>query len=496
MTTLHSLFNRVGAVGLFQVETASGGLDARQFSRAVMATTQRLAAAGIGTGDVVLFHGGQCVEALLVFWATVLRGAVFAPVDPSWPPYLLSKAVARVRPALAVVDQAHLAFWAEHLPALPLLCHQDLGGEADTCPAVTDISPAAPAAYLFTSGSTGDPKVVVHSHEALIRSARLVVETFDWQAQERLLNLPEPHTMSGLRNAFLAAPLAGMTWCCSAAADRQNIFSLVDVIERAQPQRLVAAPLLLRQINLLGARVAPNALASLRAVYCTGADLNHAEVRRFHERHRIPVVNYYGLTETVGLCLSQDVRQWCVDDDSLGLARGCDIRLMGPTGPVGEGEVGELQVCLPLPMSGYLADPGATAQMFDGAWLRTGDLAQRDAQGRFRVVGRSSSFIKTLSTEKVLPQEIEMMLEQHAGVAEAAVCGVADVAGGERIAALIVAAEAAEPASLAADRLADFVRLRLGAARVPAIFRVVPEIPRSANGKILRKQLRALLDEA
>jgi acyl-coenzyme A synthetase/AMP-(fatty) acid ligase len=293
--------------------------------------------------------------------------------------------------------------------------------------------------------------------------------------------------MSGLRNAFVAAPLAGMTWVCLPKKDRGNTFALMDGIERAQAQRIVAAPVVLRHVNLLGARIADAVFASTKALYCTGTDLNAGEVRRFHARFGIPVVNYYGLSETVGLCLGQDVHYWSADDGSVGRPVGCKVRIVDDEGrEVAQGGVGELQVLLEHPMSGYLHDAEATEAMFDGPWLRTGDLVRHDNEGRVFIVGRRGNFIKTLGTEKVQPQEIEAVLEACPGVAEAAVFGWADPAGGERIAALIVATDGASPAD---SDLARFVLDRLGAARVPAIFRHVAVIPRSANGKILRKQL-------
>jgi acyl-coenzyme A synthetase/AMP-(fatty) acid ligase len=420
----------------------------------------------------------------------------FVPVDSGWPAYLLEKACAKASPAFAMVDDALLPAWqglsCPHgvmpLSIVNARLSDDSGFEECASP---DLHADTPAVYLFTSGSTGDPKAVVLSHAALARSARLVVDTFDWRPGERLLNLADPHTMSGLRNAFVAAPLAGMAWVCAPKQQRDNTFALLGCIERTQPQRMVAAPVLLRHVSLLGDRVADAVFATTKAVYCTGTDLNADDVRSFHARFGIPVVNYYGLTETVGLCVSQDVRDWSPEDASIGRPVGCQARAVDADGSdVAQGDIGELQILLEHPMSGYLHDAVATAAMFDGRWLRTGDLVRRDDHGCIRIVGRSGDFIKTLGTEKIQPQEIEALLEQYQGVAEAAVFGWADPAGGERIAALIRADAGAAAESLADSRLAAFVRDRLGASRVPTIFRRVAAIPRSANGKILRKQLK------
>jgi acyl-coenzyme A synthetase/AMP-(fatty) acid ligase len=505
MMSLQSIYRDVCARDIFRIESADGveALSCARFILRVECCRAHLAAAGVRSGDAVFFHGDQSKIAIIAFWATVLEGAIFVPVDTSWPAYLLGKACATVAPALALVDNTLLPAWqglsgATKVMALSVLedgLLEDVGtNDADIATeqfASAEIPLDTPAVYLFTSGSTGDPKAVVLSHAALARSARLVMDTFDWQSGERLLNLADPHTMSGLRNAFVAAPLAGMAWVCAPKRMRTNVFALLACIQRTQPQRMVAAPMLLRHVNLLGAQVEDAVFASTKAVYCTGTDLNVDEVRRFHARFGIPVVNYYGLTETVGLCVSQDVREWSVDDASIGRPVGCQARVVDDDGgEVAQGEAGELQVLLEYPMSGYLHDIEATVAMFDGRWLSTGDLVRLDADGRVSIVGRSGNFIKTLGTEKIQPQEIEAVLEQCPGVAEVAVFGWNDPAGGERIAALIVAGADADEAALADSRLAAFVRERLGPSRVPTIFRRVAAIPRSANGKTLRKQLR------
>jgi len=514
--TLQAIFREIKARDIFSVEySGRSALGCAHFIELVERSRAQLHAAGVCSGDAVVYHGDQDLQAIVVFWAAVLNGVVFVPVDANWPSYLLGKACSKVAPALALVEDRLLPAWrglscAAGIVPLSVWASEQTNERssdirqdgvdagkldarqhvASSVPSSAAWAPETPASYLFTSGSTGEPKAVVLSHAALARSARLVVDTFAWQPGERLLNLADPHTMSGLRNAFVAAPLAGMSWVCSPRKERENIFALLDGIANMQPQRMVAAPVLLRQINLLGPRVSAGAFASMKALYCTGTDLNADEMRRFHARFGIPVVNYYGLTETVGLCVSQDVNHWSADDASLGCAVGCEIRLVDDNDNiVAQGEVGELQVRLDHPMSDYLRDAEATAEMFDGAWLRTGDLARCDAEGRVSIVGRSGNFIKTLGTEKIQPQEIEVVLELCPGVAEAAVFGWADPAGGERIAALVVATASDGERPTDVD-LARFATERLGAARVPTVFIWVAVIPRSANGKILRQHLR------
>lgn len=454
----------------------------------------RLRAAACPPGAVVLFHGEQGAAAFCAFWACVLEALVFAPVDPAWPEFLLGRTCARLHPACVVAERPGDQPWHRLLPGCAVLAAEDPAASAIASTPVPPVpaAPAAPALLLCTSGSTGDPKIVVLSREVLADSARRVAGAFGWEAGEVLLNLPEPHTMSGLRNALIVAPLLGMHWLVLPPRQRPHLFALLEVISSRRVNRLVAAPLLLRQINLLGDRVPREGLASLRAVYCTGADLHPAEVRRFHAQQGVTVINYYGLTETAGLCLSQDPGHWTAADDSLGWPVGCEARLVDADGvlPPGPGK-GELQVRMAGAAPHYLADAAATALLHDGDWIRTGDLMRRDEQGRYRLLGRTSLFIKTTSTDCVSPQEIEAVLEQHPAVLEAAVAGRADAHGGERIEALLVLRE-----GIAGDwerEMADFVRERLGAGRVPRRFQPAATIPRNASGKILRKQLSELI---
>ncbi len=483
-----------------RAETSPVGPE--ELLRRIECAAAQLQSARVKPGERILFSGEQGLPAFVTFWATVATGAAFVPIDPTWPLPMRRKALEKARPGLVIVEDADdISRWPLSASCAPALIHVDAYGAlgmplapAGFAPVTTSAEMAA--ACLFTSGSTGDPKVVVLSRQALLHSAALVVDTFEWQRRERLVNLPDPHTMSGLRNAFLAAPLAGMEWQCSPRPSRAELSGLLDLLVKLRPERLVAAPMLLRYLNLLGDRVDAGILASVKALYCTGSDLNQHEVKQFHARFGIPVINYYGMTETVGLCLSQRLQNWEPGDTSIGSPVSCEVRVVDAHGePVPRGDAGELQVRLAYPMTGYLDDPGATADRFDGAWLRTGDLVIHASDGRVTITGRSASFIKTTATERVQPQEIEVVLEQCPGVAEAAAFGLPDAGGGELIAVLLVAdPEIAESCLPSEAELATFARNRLGPGRSPRIFQWVLAIPRNTGGKILRGRLRDSLD--
>ena len=441
-------------------------------------------------GDVVFGQFEQSRAAAAVFRTCMRAGAVFVPVDPSWPPYLIHKAAARLAPRVVIAKPDALHDLAAIFAGAAALSIEDAANEIVARPDQAPLSEYLSAAYLFTSGSTGVPKLVMHSRRSLNHSAALVLRTFGWRCGERLLNLAELHTMSGLRNALVAAEMGGIEWLPSPTSERATIFDLIALIGESGCERLVAGPSLVRHLALLGDRLDRAPFAGLKAIYCTGAALSAAASQALHARLNLPIVNYYGLTETGGLCLSQDVADWDPADTSLGRPVGCEARLVTADGSIGE--QGELQIRSPQIMSGYLGDAAATAARFDGDWLRTGDIMMRDREDRFHLRGRADLFINTRRTERIHPEEIENVLELHPQVSEAAVVGVEDPNGGERVVALIVLHAGWDLTACSHRAMAQFVVDKLGQSRMPNEVRFLNRLPRLASGKLSRVALPEL----
>lgn len=494
--SLAHILSYASRVGTFSISTLSAGSsNLCDLVSQICEIRAQFRSNGRKPADVVLFHGQQGPAAFVTFWACVLEGLVFAPVDTTWPDFRLRQLCERIKPDQIVAEPLSDQRWEGLLPGCPVEVVGP-GRQRQGHPRIAEpvsVPPTAPAAYLCTSGSTGMPKIVVLSHGALAGSAQRVVDAFGWRSDETLLNLPEPHTISGLRNALIAAPLLGVRSVALPPRDRQTVLDIVDVVHEKAVTRLVAAPLVLRQINLMGRRISPTQLASLRAVYCTGADLHMAETQVFHAATGVPVINYYGLTESAGICLSQVVENWDPLDGSLGWPVGVEARLVDEAGDVlGNGGAGELQVRMLEAAPNYLDDPVATASLYAGEWLRTGDIMRRDSQGRHFLLGRTGLFINSVTTERISPQQIEAVLERHPIVCEAAVAGVADLHGGERIVAILVTG--GEELSLDTKReLAALVSSRLGPTHVPTRFELTTALPRAATGKLLRRELVQLV---
>ena len=213
-----------------------------------------------------------------------------------------------------------------------------------------------------------------------------------------------------------------------------------------------------------------------------------ALLETWHERG-VDIVQGYGLTEAAPnvLCLSpEDARR------KLGYAGKpyphVDVALRDPeSGAVLDGPAtGELLVRGPNVFAGYWRDPDATAAVLRDGWLATGDVAERDAEGFYRIAGRLKELVIS-GGENVYPAEIESVLHDHPAVAEAAVVGIPDERWGEACAAFVVLREGM---SATGDELRAHCGERLARFKVPRTVALVDELPRSALGKVLKDELR------
>jgi fatty-acyl-CoA synthase len=234
-------------------------------------------------------------------------------------------------------------------------------------------------------------------------------------------------------------------------------------------------------------------LSSLRLAVVGGAPMPESVLETWHARG-VGIVQGYGLTEAAPnvLCLAQEDAA-----RKLGFAGKpyphVDVALRDPdNGELIDGPTtGELVVRGPNVFAGYWRNPEATAAAFADGWLLTGDLAERDDEGYFRIVGRLKDLVIT-GGENVYPAEIEDVLQAHPAIAEAAVVGVPDARWGEACVAFVVVRSGK---GLDDDAVLGWCGSRLARFKVPKAVHFVDALPRSGMDKVLKDDLRALLME-
>ncbi len=462
----------------------------------------RLAAGGVRRGDRVCIVAPFHPEAAFVVWGAMLTGAVIAPLDCRLSADELDGLCRRIGPALVFCDRERggalagtgvpLVFFDDDRDDLyPGVCFADwLQDGKDAAPLPDGPQPDDPAVILFTSGTSSDARGVVLSHGALCRSGRLMADSYGWRCDDVLLNLGELHTMSGLRNPCVAALHAGAAFVAADAVDRANALRVARLVRDHRATLLGCVPAMLGQFNRFGERIGTDRLETLRQVICTGSSLTDAVVAGFEARFGVPVMNYYGLTETAGLCTGVVPRRDGSRPAGIGIPLGCRIRIVDRAGePVGAGEPGELLVRSDRLMTGYWREPRLTERVLADGWFRTGDLVRQEPDGSLLLVGRLADSFKDRRGEFVHPGAVEEVLELHPHVAEAGVCGYAAPDGGTFMAAFIVAAPDAPRGDLAGE-LRRFVAERLGPHRTPDRIERIDLLPRGTNDKLLRRILQ------
>ena len=421
------------------------------------ALASRLAARGVRAGDrvaITIPNGWQLVVAVL---GGLKAGATVAPLDPLLKPDERAEIVADLAPAI-VLEDAH----AEPAPW-------------------TIRTPRGPALVLYTSGSTGRPKGALLSHEAAIAANRSWAESVMALVPDDvvLAVLPLSHSY-GLNGALFAPLLAGAT---VRLVERFTPDGVAELLGRGGASVFPGVATMFRRLlDVPTFRGGPG----LRLALSGAAPCAWELADEWRARTGVRILRGYGMTE-----LFRPISYLAGDaadlPDAIGRAvPGVELRIVDDAGvTLAAGEVGELLIRSPAAMDGYLGAAEETRAVLADGWFRTGDLATVSADGWVRIAGRKRERILR-GGYSVFPQEIEAVLLAHPDVTEAAVVGVPDAALGEEVAAFV----ALRPgAGAGAQELVAFCRERLAAFKYPRRLSIVPALPRSATGKVLKARL-------
>ncbi|MBX3408431.1 MAG: AMP-binding protein [Phycisphaeraceae bacterium] len=343
------------------------------------------------------------------------------------------------------------------------------------------------AVLLYTSGTSGKPKGVMLTHGNLTANVGQVTDWIDFQPTDSLLGvLPQFHSF-GLTVLTLLPLMVGRKTIYSARFVPSKIIKL---IREHRPTILVAIPSMYNALMTVK-DAGPDDFRSLRVVVSGGEPLSEAVFTGFRERFGVTINEGYGLTET------SPVTNWCRPGEWRPRSVGMPLprvvqRIVDPaTGrAVAPGEEGEIQISGPNVMKGYYKLPEQTREVFtpDG-FFRTGDIGRFDHDGHLYITGRLKEMI-IVGGENVFPREIEEVLNQHPSVSASAVIGMHDPMRGELPFAFV---ETAEGAEFHEKTLLSWCREHLAGYKVPTGIVRVEALPRNPTGKIMRRELKALL---
>ncbi|MBE2242134.1 MAG: long-chain fatty acid--CoA ligase [Burkholderiaceae bacterium] len=454
---------------------------------------QALRAQGVAAGDRVALFLPNVPEFAVAYYAAQKLGAITVTINAIFRSaeveYLVNDSGSKV-----VFTVAELA---EHVPRerCPAIEHVVVcEGEAAGLPtlaqwcaahdgafASVDCAPDAPAALLYSSGTTGFPKGVTLTQSNITSNIAQSAKCSGYRSEDRLAAFLPLFHVYGQNYIMNAAVLTGATL---ALFRRFVPDQVLDAIQRDRITLFFGVPTIF--IGLLSMDLSRWDLSSIRYEMSAAATMPEEISRRWTERFGRRVFEGYGLTECSPFACYNDLIEHRFG--SVGRAvEGFELAIFDESDrELPRGEWGEIVIRGPGVMQGYWNRPQDTAQALRGGWLHSGDIGRMDDDGYVFIVDRVKDMIN-VSGFKVWPAEVEQYLYKLPQVQEVAVYGVPHPDKGEQV---VVAVVARPGEAVSAEQIIAYCRANIAAYKVPARVDIVPELPKSATGKILKRVLR------
>ena len=439
------------------------------------------------------------IEFPVLFWGAVRAGVIPVPLNTLLATPVYDTILRDSRATILVVSEALYQVVAPALEGNPFLrsivvighapegtiSYDALMSRATESVAPVEASDDETAFWLYSSGSTGQPKGVHHVHSAL----RATADTYGAQ----VLEICENDVVFSAAKFFFAYGLGNsMTFPMSVGATsvifagRPTPDVVADILADERPTVFCGVPTLYAAIV---AHIRKHGIPDvpLRVCISAGEALPHSVGTKWRDLLDADILDGVGSTEMLHIFLSNAPGDVVYGTSGVPVP-GYDVRLVDEAGqPVGDDEVGELLVNGASAASGYWNKRGKSRETFEGVWTRTGDKYERRADGRFVYCGRTDDMFK-VSGIWVSPFEVEQAIASHPAVLECAVVAARDVDGLEKPKAFVVMHED-RPGDLE-DMLKDHVKDRIGKWKYPRWIESVDSLPKTATGKIQRFKLR------
>ncbi|HET6537758.1 MAG TPA: class I adenylate-forming enzyme family protein [Sphingopyxis sp.] len=490
--------------------------------RATATFAQALRDMGVKKGDRVALAMRNLPEWPMTFFAITTIGAIAVPLNAWWTGAELAYGIQDSGAKILILDAERHERLTNQLADMPKLervivarATADLAGATALedivgrprdwaqLPVIdrpmVDIASDDDATIFYTSGTTGNPKGALGTHRNLLTN----IFSGGFSAARSVLRRGEALPTPTPRTSLMVIPMFHVTACSAnlmsaMAGGHTTIFMhkwdavrAMDIIEREQVNVTGGVPTIAWQLIEHPDRAKYN-LSSLEVVAYGGAPSAPELVKRIYEEFGALPGNGWGMTETMATVTSHSAEDYLNRPTSAGppvAVADVEVRAEDGVTPLPIGEVGELWARGPMVVKGYWNKPEATAETFVNGWVRTGDLARLDEEGFAYIVDRAKDMVLR-GGENIYSSEVENILYEHPAVMDCAIIGIAHRTLGEEPAAVVHLA----PGMTATEaELQQWVRERIAAFKVPVAIRFSADmLPRNANGKILKKDLKAI----
>jgi long-chain acyl-CoA synthetase len=465
-----------------------------EMNRIIDSLAGYLAGIGVSKGDRVSIYMANRPEWILFYYAITKIGAISVCVPGAYKSEEMKGVVNDSRSSILVSSEELLRQFPppESIPLIRkvIVVERDevlqsilRGEDPQGIRVETDTTGDDAAAILYTGGTTGIPKGAMLTHRNLLYSAQNVAY------HEKLAQEDVGVCFMPLNHVFAQCHIMHTYFYACATLVLFPAFDMDRVVAAVIEHRVTrfyAVPTIF--IRFLNSPESHKHLRSIRYVFSGGTSMPAEIVRQWVDAFGVPIHEAYGMTEAASLVTFNHFFRHKIG--SIGMAAGViEVKVVdADDNEVKQGEQGEIIIRGPNVMKGYFEQPEETAAALRNGWLHSGDVGVYDPEGYLYIVDRIKDIIIT-GGENVFPKEVEDLLHQHKAVNECGVAGLPDHEYGEAVTAFVTV----KPSMTVDEReLIAFCKERIARYKVPKAIRFVSDLPKTPQGKILRRELRKL----
>ncbi|MCP5365703.1 MAG: AMP-binding protein [Hyphomicrobiales bacterium] len=472
------------------------------FQAAVDRIARMLASHGVGKGDRLAIMSPNSDQFVLMFFGLARLGAVMVPVNPDFGSseagYIMNHSeaigVACTAETLAVARHASEGMvrkpWFLLLegqdPAVPAF--KDLLANTSSSTLPEDVSAEDICLIMYTSGTTGFPKGVMHSQRNFVMAGEAFVERMALQPDDRLLCVLPLFHINALFYSLGGAAAAGASIVLAPRFSASGFWPMVAQTGATEVNIIAAVG------NILARRPRSEFVPEHRLAKVYGAPVSQEIYHVFHKQFGVhTIIEGYGMTEIPGACnlpfaglhkIGSMGKPALHPDHAIRFA---ELRVIDDEGrDLPDGEVGELLVRTPIVMKGYYKDPEQTAAAFRDGWFITGDLVRREPDGFFYFVTRKKDIIRKRG-ENISGAELDRIVASHPEVVEAAAIAVPSELGEDEI---LVAIVLRNGVTVTVAEIRDWCEQRLAAIKVPRYVAFVDDLPHTPTHRVAKFKLK------
>ena len=446
----------------------------RQLQASVLGAATGLQQQGLAAGDRVLLQMGNTPDFPIAYLAAIAIGVIPVPLSAQLTEPELEKIAAVIKPAMTVHETGF------RVNGLPTLASANMRSFYSLTPANYVMGdPDRPAYIVFTSGTSGQPRAVVHAHRAIWARRMMWDGWYGLRENDRLMHAGAFNWTYTLGTGLMDPWSVGAT--ALIPADGTQSRELAKRLSQSNATLFAASPGVIRK--MMRGDVPP--LPKLRHGLSAGEKLSTRDRAAWMSQTGTNIHEAFGMSEC-STFISGNPSRATREDASGFVQEGRNVAILGANGPVPRGQIGTIAVRRDDAglMLGYLDQPAETEARYNGEWFVTGDQAIMDDEGAITFVGRNDDMMNA-GGHRVSPIEVEDALLAHPDISEIAACAVQIRTG-----VFVIAGFYVSQTMIDQDELRSFANERLAAYKTPRLYIACDALPRGANNKLLRQKLR------